>query len=158
MLKTPHLQLIPLTLGQRGKMETQPEQTHQNLHKTNRLAIVGFISGILSMYPIFIDSYFIATSGLLTWAKQFILGNWFDSNPTLSTYFFYGSFPFVVISFIMGISALIQIRHRGKNEKGKLLAILALVFGAIGFLFLLYMAYFTACFLPFKLPWICMYY
>jgi hypothetical protein len=138
-------------------MEVQPEQTHQNLHKINRLAIVGFISGILSIYPICIDYYFIATSGLPEGNNSF-LGKWFESNPQLSIYYFYGSFPFAIISLIMGISALIQIRHRGKNEKGKLLAILALIFGAIGFLCLLYLAYFTACFLPFKLPWICIYY
>jgi len=135
-------------------MNIQPEQTLQNIRKINRLAIVGLISGILSLYPFVIDLYFIYYPGLpLTF-----LNNWFESNPLLSTLYFFGSFPFVGLSLIMGVSALIQIKHRGKNDKGKAMAIFALILGAIGFLYMLYLTYFYACVLPFKIPWICVYY
>jgi len=138
-------------------MDIQPKLTNQDHQTINRFAMMGFISGILSLYPICIDVYFIAI-GSSPGESNSILGNWFDSNPALSLYFFYGSFPFAVISLVLGISALIQIAHRKEKEKGKLLAILSIVFGAIGFLCVIYFAYFTACLLPFKIPWICEYY
>jgi len=140
-------------------MSILPEKKkHQCVRKLNRLAIVGFISGILSIYPILIVFYIIIKQ-LLPRSPIIFLDKWFEFNPSFSTYYyFFGSFPFIVLSLIMGISALIQIRNRGKNEKGKTLATFALVFGSIGFIFLLYLTYFSACMLPFKIPWICVYY
>jgi hypothetical protein len=138
-------------------MDIHPNLTNQNHQSINRFAILGFISGILSLYPICIDMYFIAISSAPR-DNNSILGNLFNSHPALSLYFFYGTLPFAIISLILGISALIQIAHREENEKGKLLAILSIVFGSIGFLCVLYFAYFTACLLPFKIPWICVYY
>lgn len=102
--------------------------------KTNRLAIVSFISGLVA---------------LLSISLIFILYNLLESSDSIITITDGIIMPLrnlsVVVALLTGFLALREIKKKGGTEKGKILAWVGIVIGAgwilfgliVGFMFLL---------------------
>jgi hypothetical protein len=88
------------------------------IRKYNRLAIVSFVIGLMTIiFPIISILFLIAVNGGPGYLQSIVCG-----------------FPVTFVSIITGIVSLVQIRR--KNQKGDWMATLGIVFGILFFVIL----------------------
>ena len=93
---------------------------------TDRLAIAGFISGLLALLSPALTALWTIFPTIHT-SLELHLGH----IPFLALFYFslFGSLPFAIAGLVLGALALWRIRG-SREKKGRVLAILALVLGA----------------------------
>ena len=119
------------------------KEQHNNLvPKTNRLAIVGLMVGILSLLPylpglitsLIQGGFIYSSSDILALEKNTFYGGFLLQAVNAVPFIFYraGGILFGGSSFIIGTIALRQIKKRENVEKGYGMVIASIVFSILG--------------------------
>jgi hypothetical protein len=108
------------------------QSANKPVRRTNPLAIASFGLGILAIFP----PVFLALGILVPQLISVHLATAYDGYPKtiFDQYLCFGSFPFGFGSLVTGAIAFAGI-HKPRGGKGKILAILAIIFGFLGLIY-----------------------